>query len=368
MIHPSDFTNQLIKNELGPLIEVPCSYFKDFFNYLWETKTMEVINPVNEALVMGIASGYYLSTGKIPIVAMQNSGFMNTLNALTSLNQIYKIPVFYLITWRGEGGEGCDAPEHDITGERLEDFLNTFKLPYEIINENYEEQIKRLADIAKDTKEPVVLVIKRDTFEKYSVSLKQSSNYLSRFEAIKIIKNSMEDNIFISTTGFPSRDSFAVRDSPDFYIVGSMGHAFSIALGVSPNTIKKVVILDGDGSALMHLGGLASFDSNKCKNIFYFVFDNESYESTGGQPSVSGNVNFLQLAKSFNFKNIYEVLSQDDLNKALEELKTINEAAFIYIKIKNESEHSAKKRVSDEYSCPQIKTRFMGNFANAKNN
>ena len=93
MIDSNDFTPHLIRNNLGPVVQVPCSYLKDFLNYLSDTKRVELINPANEALAMGIASGYYLSTGKVPIVAIQNSGLMNTFNALTSLNQMYNIPV-----------------------------------------------------------------------------------------------------------------------------------------------------------------------------------------------------------------------------------------------------------------------------------
>lgn len=362
MIHPKDFTTQLIENNLGPVVEVPCSYLKGFLNYLWESGRLEIINPVNEALAMGIASGVCLSTGKIPIVAMQNSGFLNTLNALTSLNQIYKIPVFYLITWRGKGGKGKDAPEHDITGEKMEDFLGTFSLPYEIINEsNYQNQISRLTDIAKKTKEPVALILKKDTFESFPIVVKQLEKYPSRYEAIELIKKDLNKAIFVSSTGFPSRDSFAVKDSSDFYMVGSMGHTFSMALGISPNTKKKVVILDGDGSFLMHLGGLASFDPNKYRNIFYFVLDNGSYESTGGQQTVSANVNFEMLSKSFNFKHIYEPLGTNGLKEALDKLKIAKDSAFIHIKVR-ENQTSTGGRVSDKYTCPQIKERFMRNF------
>jgi len=362
MIKPKDFTEALIKNNLGPVVQVPCSYLKDFLNYLWNTKKIEVINPVSEAVVMGVASGLYLSTGKIPIVAMQNSGLMNTLNALTSLNQIYNIPVLYLVTWRGEGGKGHDAPEHDITGKKLENFLETFDLPYEIIEENkFKDQIKKLSQLAKAIKKPVVIIIKKNTFQKYLEVPKNNKYEMTRFEAIKIIKETITNSIFISTTGYPTRDSFAAKDTKDFYIVGSMGHAFSIGLGVSPNTRKKVVILDGDGSSLMHLGGLASFNPKKNRNIFYFVLDNESYESTGGQSTVSVNVDFGLLAKSFGFKFFFKSITKKEFKKILNNLQNTKEAVFIQVKVNNE-EKSERKRVSDKYTCPQIKDRFMENI------
>ena len=53
---------------------------------------------------------------------------------------------------------------------------------------------------------------------------------MSRYEAIKLIKDKLTDAIFLSTTGYPTRDSFAAKKTKDFYIVGSMGHAFSLAL------------------------------------------------------------------------------------------------------------------------------------------
>ncbi len=99
MINPKDFSDVLLQNNLGPVVQVPCSYFKNLLNYLIAKDKIEVINPVNEAIAMGIASGHYLGAGKIPIVMIQNSGLLNTLNALTSLNQIYQIPIFYIVLY-----------------------------------------------------------------------------------------------------------------------------------------------------------------------------------------------------------------------------------------------------------------------------
>lgn len=363
MIEPKDFTNELMKNNLGPVVEVPCSYLKSFLDYIWDTHVLEISNPANEALAMGIASGNYLATGKIPIVAIQNSGLMNTFNALTSLNQIYDIPVFYLTTWRGEGGKGHDAPEHDITGENLEKILKTFELPYKIINEStYPKQIKSLTQKAIRTKKPVVLIIKKKTFASYQAPKHTNIKYeMSRYDALKVIKKSLhKEAIFLSTTGFVTRDSFSIKDTPDFYMVGSMGHLFSIALGVSPYTQKKVVIFDGDGSGIMHVGGLASFNPNIHKNLLYIIFDNEVYESTGNQPTVSSSIDFFSLSEAFNFPHFYRITTKKELQFFLSRLPLINESIFLHIKVKEDE--NAAKRVSDVYTCQQIKERFMKNF------
>jgi phosphonopyruvate decarboxylase len=360
MIDAAKFTKELIRNDLSPVVEVPCSYLKDFLNYLWDSKKIEVINPVNEAIAMGIASGYYLSTRKLPIVAIQNSGLMNTLNALTSLNQIYEIPIFYIVTWRGEGGKGKDAPEHDITGANLKKILSTFDLPYEIVDQtDYAAQIKRLSNQARKTNKPVVLVIRKNTFEEYPKKTEAlNKNLLTRYEAISIAKNVVgKKGIYLSSTGFPTRDSYAASNTKDFYMVGSMGHLFPIAIGVSANTRKKVIVFDGDGASLMHSGGLGSFNPQKNKNLIYIVLDNKSYESTGGQP-LTANVDFAKLGKAFSFPMVLSLTKKTELTKTLKKAIKSNKAYFIHFRV-NQGGGKITKRVSDDYSCPQIKERFM---------
>lgn len=361
MIEPKDFSQVLRKHNLEPVVQVPCSYFKDLFNYLLDSREIELVNPINEAIGIGIASGYYLSTQKVPVLAIQNSGLLNTLNALTSLNQIYEIPIFYLISWRGEVS---DAPEHEITGRNLLRTLKVMEIPYMIIDPNlYQSQIKKLADRALKNKKPVALIIKKDTFSPYTVkSEHQSSSKLTRYEAIKVIKNILKENfLFLSSTGYPSRDSFFAKKTPDFYMVGSMGHTLPVALGISRNTDKKVVVLDGDGSAMMHLGSLASYDPLHHKNLVYIVLDNQIYDSTGGQTTVSTNINYPLLAQAFNFKNIYSISQKKDLIKILEKVKKNNEAFFIHILL-NQATKEGIPRVSDKYTCPQIKNLFMKNI------
>jgi phosphonopyruvate decarboxylase len=363
-IRPQAFTQSLKQAGLGPVIEVPCSYFKDWLNFLWHSHDMEVINPVNEALAMGRAAGRYLATGKIPIVALQNSGFMNSLNALTSLNQIYDIPVFYIITWRGEGGPGSDVPVHDMTGGYLLDYLRVLQIPYGIAQpEEYEGQIQALARKARKTRKPVSLVVRKDTFAPYHIQDRAEavqSRAMSRFEAISIIKRAVQDTdtLLVSSTGFPSRDAFAVSDTPDFYILGSMGHAFEIGLGIAEGTARKVLVLEGDGSALMHVGGLADFNPEMHTNLIYVVLDNASYESTGGQPTVSAHVDWEQLAQAFRFDSYRTASSTEELQRIVMESLASDSGQVIHVSIRNDNRF-APRMVSDVYTARQITDRFM---------
>lgn len=359
-IEPQALTHELIKNNLGPVVEVPCSYLKDFLNYLWDSKEIEVINPANEAIAMGIAAGEYLGSQKIPVVSIQNSGLMNTLNALTSLNQIYNIPTFMIVTWRGEGGTGKDAPEHDITGENLLKILKTFNLPYEIADpKTYKTQVKKLSALARKTRKPVALIIKKNIFTPYVIKnkTKKSTLEMTRFDAIQEIKDKSRKAIFISSTGFPTRDSFNVKDTPDFYIVGSMGHALAVAVGVAPHTKKKVIVLDGDGGALMQAGGFASLNPQKNKNILYIVLDNGIFESTGGQIAPSAHINFIKLANAFGFPKSYSVKTRKDLENKLKKALSNTSSTFLHVSVKP-GDH-AGGRVSDKYSCPAIVDRFI---------
>jgi len=362
-VDPKDFTQALSNVGLSPVIQVPCSYFKEFIDYLLDTKEMEVISPVNEAVAMGIAAGSYLSTGKIPIVAIQNSGFMNTLNALTSLQQIYDIPVFYIITWRGEGGKGSDVPAHDVIGTQMEQILQAFLLSYEILDPStYKKQIQSLTKKAQTTDKPVALILRKNTFQPYQAQQKRSPYLMNRFEAMQMVKEAFAKNaVFLSSTGYLSRDAFNIKDTPDFYIVGSMGHILSIALGIVPHTKKRVVVLDGDGSALMHLGGLASFDPKIHKNLVYIVFDNESYESTGGQATLSPIVDFAAIAKAFHFPKYMRVEDRQTLEKCLAAIQKKPQPVFLHIKVKTNIQASGQLP-TDVYSSVEIKERFMKNL------
>ena len=363
MIEAEDFVGELIKNDLGPFIEVPCSILSPIINFILD-KDIPLETPVNEAIAMGLAAGHYLATGKLPVVTMQNSGLCNALNALTSLHGIYNIPCLLIVTWRGEPGTK-DAPEHRITGAKLEDFLKMFDLSYRIVTtEGYRNEIREMVKNAEGTKKPTVLVLRRGVIREYERVKKESDYPLTMYDAIRVTKEVMgEKVIHVSTTGFISRASFNVKDSPDFYMVGSMGHAVPIGLGAALESGKKVVVLDGDGSCLMHMGAMASVGSKRPKNLVHIVLDNRAYASTGNQPSLSSSVDFLKIAEGFYYKNIFKVETEDELRSAAQKALNENGPTFIHIRINQKSLPDEKmKRVSSVYTCPEIKKRFVENL------
>ena len=177
-----------------------------------------------------------------------------------------------------------------------------------------------------------------------------------RKDAVKLIANHIGKNPIISANGFMSRDLFEVNDKEsNFYMIGSMGLASSIGLGIAlKNPKKKVFVFDGDGNILMNLGSLVTIGSLKPKNLVHIVFDNNSHESTGNQPTNSSQINLAKIAKTVNYK-IFVVQSKTKLISILKELKNLQGPIFLLVKISVSNERS--KRVS--WTPKTIRDRVM---------
>ena len=179
---------------------------------------------------------------------------------------------------------------------------------------------------------------------------------MNRKEAIKIISKRIGDEPIIAANGFISRDLFDVCDKKsNFYMIGSMGLASSIGLGVAIlNPKKRIFIFDGDGNILMNLGSLTTIGSVMPKNLLHIVFDNSSHESTGGQPTNSNKIQISDIAKVSNY-HVFVATKKFQLKNILQQLKKISGPIMIVIKIKNSQIRS--HRVS--LDPPVIKNRFI---------
>ena len=180
-----------------------------------------------------------------------------------------------------------------------------------------------------------------------------------RKEAINIVAEKIGDQPIISANGFISRDLFEVCDkNSNFYMIGSMGLASSIGLGVAlKNTKKKIFVFDGDGNILMNLGSLITIGTIKPKNLVHVVFDNGSHESTGGQPTATNKIQLGKIAKSANFK-VFQVKTKKQLEKIFQKIKLIQGPIMVIIKI--EKGGIVSKRINIEPS--KIKNRFMNSL------
>lgn len=348
MVRPDFFVNKLKEHGIDFYAGVPDSLLKNICAYITDNLPVEQnIIAANEGGAMGIAAGYHLATGKVPVVYMQNSGEGNIINPLASLTdkEVYNIPVLLIIGWRGRPGEH-DEPQHVKQGKVTIGLLNIMGINYAILPKDEEsaaKQIKIAVDFMKATNECYALVIEKDTFNAYKLTYVEANNLtMSREEAIQKVASSIEDNAcIVSTTGMISRELFEARTAwnqgheRDFHTVGSMGHASQISLGIAlQKPERRVYCFDGDGASIMHMGNMAITASMKCKNYVHVVFNNGAHDSVGGQPTVGLKIDLCAVAKAIGYKATYNVETLEALNGALEILKSVEGPILLQVCVK----------------------------------
>ncbi len=119
-----------------PFMGVPCSVFTPLIDTLGsQFKPIHAIC-TSEGEAMGLAGGYALA-GRRPVVYMQNDGYGNAVNPLSSLQLLYRLPALLLISWRGEPGRP-DAPQHRVMGESIRHLLDQFSIPHLVLEDSRE--------------------------------------------------------------------------------------------------------------------------------------------------------------------------------------------------------------------------------------
>lgn len=351
MISPRYFVESLKSAQMDFFTGVPDSLLKNICAYITDHSSVDHnIIAANEGAAVGLAAGYYLSTGKTPVVYMQNSGLGNIVNPLMSLTdkEVYNIPMLLLIGWRGEPGV-TDEPQHVKQGKVTLSLLDSMGIRYAVLSQVEAEmlhQINAAKAYMDETKESFALVIQKGTFSDYNFNNQGNNEYcLDRETAIQTVASSVKpDSIIVSTTGMISRELFEYRESMnegherDFLTVGSMGHASQIALGVALREKKRrVFCFDGDGAVLMHMGALAVIGSLHPDNYVHVVFNNGAHDSVGGQPTVGLQVNFSLVAKACGYQSVFSVSECEDLNGVLKELPNLEGPVFLEVKVKKGS-------------------------------
>lgn len=141
-----------------------------------------------------------------------------------------------------------------------------------------------------------------------------------RYELLQALAPTFDNELVICNIGFPSQELHGIRDSERFfYMLGSMGLASSIGLGLSKTTDKQVVSIDGDGSVLMNLGTLATIANHAPPNYTLLIVDNGAYGSTGDQPThTSQKTSLAQMAKGAGIESVHEVRELETVDKLKE--------------------------------------------------
>ena len=351
MIRPSFFYNLLSEYGIEFYAGVPDSLLKNLCAYITDNadKKNNII-AANEGGAIGLAAGYHLATGGIPVVYMQNSGLGNTINPLLSLTdkEVYNMPVLLVIGWRGEPNVH-DEPQHIKQGKVTIPLLDCMGIRNEIIADNENDlqtQIANAVNYMKTTNEVFALVDKKGTFDSYKLKNNRQYDYaLEREEAIQMVAASMDKKaVVVSTTGKISRELFEYRENSehahhrDFLTVGSMGHASQIALGIALNKPdRNIYCFDGDGAVIMHMGSMGIVGEMAPKNFFHIVFNNGAHDSVGGQPTIGLNIDIPNIAACCGYKKVISVEKREELQEILTSLAANEGPVLLEIKVKKGS-------------------------------
>jgi phosphonopyruvate decarboxylase len=398
---------------------VPCSMISSLIATLEAHPRLPYVPAVREDVAVGLAAGAWLA-GRRPMVLMQNSGLGTSLNALVSLSLMYRLPALLLVTWRGHGG--ADAPEHLLMGEISPSLLEMIRIPHRVLSaKTIADDIAWGRTESERLSQPVALLLPPgvlETGERGAVAGRgaaegepseygnavagrgaaegepseygnavagrgaaegEPSEYknrfseppwadrtptprISRFEALRAAVSALTSEPVVHANGYVCRESFAVKDRiENFYMIGSMGMASAIGLGVAlavPS--RSTVVFDGDGNLLMSLGILPMIGGGPVMgrarpgNLVHVVFDNALYGSTGGQASPSRTVGLHHIARAAGYERATAVAGADELHAAVATAVAGGGPSFILARVTGEEQPAPRI----PYSSEEIRDRF----------
>lgn len=331
---------------------VPCSYLKPFINYVIGDATLRYVGATNEGDAVAIASGADVG-GKRAVVMFQNSGFGNAVNPLTSLNAIFRIPVLVIATLRGEPGGPADEPQHELMGQITTGLFDLLRIPWEYFpteDAAVAPAIARAVAHMERERTPYGLVMKKDSVEAHKLKSAPvvraaaqgaiderawPEERPSRSDALAAVQRAARANdVVVATTGYTGRELYALDDrKSQLYMVGSMGCASSFGLGLAcARPDRRVVVLDGDGAALMRMGALATLGYERPANLLHVLLDNETHDSTGAQSTVSHSVDLGAVARACGYPRVVRVTTAEELGRVVaEETRSLT---FVHVKTK----------------------------------
>ena len=298
---------------------VPCSFLTPIINRVISDRETSYVGAASEGEAVAIASGAWLA-GKETVVMCQNSGLGNTINPLTSLNHPFRIPTLMFVTWRGQPGLG-DEPQHELMGEITDVLIRDIGVGCSHLPDE-EGDVYPALDAAQaammENDLPYAFIVAKGTVADADLDqadlvappmgdysdLRIGGIRATRYHTLeRVVDIAPESTAMIATTGKCGRELFTIADRDQhLYQVGSMGCASAMGLGVALNVDRPVVVLDGDGAALMKMGSFATIGAQAPKNLIHVILDNGVHDSTGGQATVSPIVDFARVALACGYR------------------------------------------------------------------
>ena len=383
MIEAEQFVQPALERGYSFWSGVPCSFLTPFINYVIGSPDLEYVGAASEGEALAIAAGAHLA-GRRTVVICQNSGLGNAVNPLTSLNYTFRIPTLFITTHRGAPGLG-DEPQHELMGQITGELLDAMRIPWEPFPSEPDAVVPALERAEAGMTEsgrPYAFVMAKGTVASYPLRerLQRTApepitprgsftssvdDRMPRLDAIRIVRDAVgEETALIGTTGKIGRELYTLGHRPNqLYVVGSMGCASGVALGVhlGGDGHRAVVVLDGDGAALMKMGTLATIGTSAPPRLVHVIIDNEAHESTGGQATVSGGIDFATIAAGCGYRNVWRADTPGSLESAVTEAMECEGPNLVHVKV---AISSAPDLGRPGLAPVEVKAQFMAWFPN----
>jgi sulfopyruvate decarboxylase len=322
----------LKKNGVDFTASLPCEKVKTLLEMVG--REFQHLPLTREEEGVGICAGAALA-GKRPAMFVQSSGIGNMINALLSLTQFYELPLALLVSRRGVYQEKIEA--QFPMGRKLPAMLAGAGITYTEINASDELAAldRELPYLYEKNKIHAFLLSPKVwegsecggtgtghsapgtacRVENRTAEAFVSTPTYTRYEIIKTIAPYLGGKVVVSNLGWPSKELYALKHQPsNFYMLGSMGMATPIGLGIALSSRKDIVVIDGDGSLLMNPGTLATAAAAAPENLTILAIDNGAYGSTGNQPTLAATcVDLEAVARGFGFRNTMKVAGDKEL-------------------------------------------------------
>jgi len=378
---PEEETVKLFEqNDIDLVATLPCDRLKNLLPLV--SKRFFEVPLTREEDGIGICAGAFLAGAK-PLMLIQSTGIGNLLNALSSLNFTYELPLPIVASWRGVYQEGIPAQVY--WGTHIEAVLHALDVAtYEVHTSDDLPVVGQAIQQSFRTNLPVVVLIspelwqctlpdpflqlgdeKQDFLKKrrnerstaaLSLAARAECPTMTRYQAIEAAVPYLRGRTVVCNLGVPCKELYALCDQPsNFYVLGSMGLASSIGLGISLYNKGEVVVLDGDGSILMNPNAMCSIAQQARDNLTVVALDNGTYGSTGDQCTASQKLDLELLARGFGIERTTKAYTAEDVLTALQ-LQTGPKLIHVVIKPGNAN-------VPDlPCSAAKIKRRFMAHL------
>jgi phosphonopyruvate decarboxylase len=360
-ICPQVFVDGLLEMGFDYFCGVPCSYFGPVLTELESRPELLYQVASVEAEAIAMAAGATLA-GRNALVMLQNSGLGNCVNPISSLLAPFNIPLVMLISHRGLDAVDKKAPQHDMMGAITYDLLRLLSVPAITMPVQSEEAaleaFRQSLTGARAENRPYAVVLEGKPFAKGHGEPEMFGGRPTRLQATQALRKGFQDStLVVASTGMVSRDLQTAGDRQrNFYMVGSMGLASAIALGLASSQEEPVVVVDGDGSCLMRLGSLPTTGRYGPENLLHVVLDNGTHSSTGGQRTAAANVDFPELALSCGYASSAQVKTLEELTSEVAGFRSGDGPRLLHFRIRSGNDPDPPRV---ERSLPQVKSDFM---------